>query len=180
MWKTHGSHRNMTGWTWDEHRMTMGWLMGWTCNGIQLDIWGRNWIFSWDMCDDTLVTSVTWMICMIFLINPLLNDLILFFFESPGFANPRKQYNSTKMFYSTPPMLPPDSFGNWAANVSYVSNVGLWERLVFTSHDRLKWGVPEGRPKREQWNSHLWMTQLARQGENAFGAHLGHSNTSVS
>lgn len=51
--------------------------------GYSWDIWGRKWIFSWDMCDDTLVTSVTWMICMIFLINPLLNDLILFFFESP-------------------------------------------------------------------------------------------------
>ena len=38
--------------------------------GYSWDIWGRNWIFSWDMCDDTLVTSVTWMICMIFLINP--------------------------------------------------------------------------------------------------------------
>jgi hypothetical protein len=121
--------------TWrDEHGMSIGWTWdGWwdeLVMGYSWDIWGRNWIFSWDMCDDTLVTSVTWMICMIFLINPLLNDLILFFSSPPGFANPRKQYNSTKMFYSTPPMLPPDSFGNWAANVSYVSNVGLWERLV--------------------------------------------------
>lgn len=155
--------------TWrDEHGMSMGWTWdGWwdeLVMGYSWDIWGRNWIFSWDMCDDTLVTSVTWMICMIFLINP----------ESPWI---RKSKEAIQFYKDV---------------LQYTANVATWQFWQLSCQCQLRFqrwsvgkaggsrlttdwneGVPEGRPKREQWNSHLRMTQLARQGENAFGAHLG-------
>jgi hypothetical protein len=121
--------------TWrDEHGMSIGWTWdGWwdeLVMGYSWDIWGRNWIFSWDMCDDTLVTSVTWMICMIFLINPLLNDLILFFFESPWIRKSKEAIQFYKDVLQYTANVATWQFWQWAANVSYVSNVGLWERLV--------------------------------------------------